>query len=91
MAIHAVHTDIGFTSDKPLGVWSLPVKHLGPFFIPMQLSRFAPPERSRLLDRLLVHAFVLRHARDSGFLGKFLRWLELTVFAEVAFNVFTHG
>ena len=91
MAIEAVLGGIHLGSDKPLGIGELPIKHLGPFFEPMEFLGLAPPEFVGLGHRLGMEFFVNRHAADAGFLGELSRGLEDTVLDEMGLNVLRHG
>ena len=91
MAINTVNTYIGLAAHKPLCIGSFPVQHLAPLLIPAEFLCLAGPKNMRLFHRLLMHALVLRHAGYTSFLGKLLGGFKFAVFAEVAFDIFTHN
>ena len=65
--VDAAFANVELPSDEPLGVGRFPFKGFGPVLLPDKFFGFARPENAGLLDRLLVHALVLRHAFDAGF------------------------
>ena len=66
MTIHAVFADVDFGIDEPLGERRLPIEHLAPRSLPLQLRSLAGPEGVRGVDRFRVELLVFIHAADAG-------------------------
>ena len=91
MLVHTAFADVKFSADEPLCVGRFPVERFGPFFLPSELLRFLCPKDAGFLDRLFVHALILRHAFDSGVFSKLLGGLEKAIFGEGALWALTHS
>ena len=86
VAVEAVIRDIDLAADKPLGKWSIPLKHRVPFFEPIQLSCLLSPKSLRVGLGLGVELFVFGEALDVSFRRKFRRRREDAVFVQCRFD-----
>src|SRR5438067_1027123 len=90
MPIQTIFRNVEFATDKPLCEWRVPVENFFPRRMPDQLTRFAGPELSGLLDRLSIHPPILIETFDPRLLREILWWFENALLDQMRFDVVVH-
>src|SRR5712691_7007585 len=90
MSVQTILRNIELTADKPLRERRFPFQNFFPRRPPDQLTRFACPEFSGLVDRLAIHPPILIEVLDPCLLREILRWFENALLDQMRFDVVVH-
>src|SRR5713101_3019805 len=90
MPIETIFRNVEFAAHEPLRERRFPFQNFFPRRAPDQLTRFACPEFSGLVDRLSIHPPILIEVFDPCLLCEILRWFENALLDQMRFDVVVH-